>query len=137
MKLLRPLVLFSIGGLSYILIELMWRGYSHCTMFFVGGICFVLVGYINEWFTFEIPLIKQMAISAILITIVEFIAGCILNLWLNLNIWDYSLVPLNILGQICVPYIFLWFLLSFVCILLDDYIRYYLYNEEKPHYKFF
>lgn len=137
MKLLRPLVLFSIGGLSYILIELMWRGYSHWTMFFVGGICFVLVGYINEWFTFEIPLIKQMAISAILITIVEFIAGCILNLWLNLNIWDYSLVPLNILGQICVPYIFLWFLLSFVCILLDDYIRYYLYNEEKPHYKFF
>ena len=137
MKLLRPLVLFSIGGLSYILIELMWRGYSHWTMFFVGGICFVLVGYINEWFAFEIPLIKQMAISAILITIVEFIAGCILNLWLNLNIWDYSLVPLNILGQICVPYIFLWFLLSFVCILLDDYIRYYLYNEEKPHYKFF
>lgn len=137
MKLSRPLVLFSIGGLSYILIELMWRGYSHWTMFFVGGICFVLVGYINEWFTFEIPLIKQMAISAILITIVEFIAGCILNLWLNLNIWDYSLVPLNILGQICVPYIFLWFLLSFVCILLDDYIRYYLYNEEKPHYKFF
>ena len=102
-KLLRPLILFNIGGLLYILIELLWRGYSHWTMFFVGGICFILIGLINELFTFNIPLITQMTISSVLITLIEFISGCIINIQFNLNVWDYSNMPFNILGQICIP----------------------------------
>lgn len=131
----RPLILFNIGGLLYILIELLWRGYSHWTMFIVGGMCFVLIGLINETFTFEMPLITQMTISSIIITIIEFISGCIINIWLGLNVWNYSNMPFNILGQICIPFMILWFFLSVLGIILDDYLRYWLFGEEKPKYK--
>lgn len=134
-KLLRPLILFNIGGLLYILIELLWRGYSHWTMFFVGGICFILIGLINELFTFNIPLITQMTISSVLITLIEFISGCIINIRFNLNVWDYSNMPFNILGQICIPFMILWFFLSVLGIILDDYLRYWFFAEEKPRYK--
>lgn len=137
MKVLRPLVLFGIGGLLYILFELFWREYSHWTMFIVGGICFLLLGLINEVFTFEMPLVLQMAIGAGIITCVEFASGCIINLWLGWNVWDYSNLPLNVLGQICLPFTCLWFLVSAIGIVLDDYLRYWLFGEEKPHYKLF
>ena len=135
MRSIKPLILFGIGGFIYVAIELLWRGHTHWTMFLVGGICFLLVGYINEIFTFEIPLVKQMAISAVIITTVEFLAGLLVNC--TYSIWDYRNLPLNILGQICLPYSILWFLLSLPAIILDDYLRYWLFGEEKPHYKLF
>lgn len=132
----KQLYLFSLGGILYCLIEMLWRGYTHQSMFFVGGICFVLVGLINELFTFDIPLIIQMVISGAIITLVEFVSGCILNIYLGLNVWDYSNMPFNILGQVCLTYSMLWVLLSLLAIILDDYIRYWFFKEEKPHYKF-
>lgn len=136
-KIIKPFILFMIGGFSYVIIELIWRAYSHISMFFVGGICFVIIGGINEFYTYEMNLIDQMLISSIAITIIEFIAGCIVNIWLGWNVWDYSSVPFNILGQVCILYMFLWFLLSAVAIIFDDYLRYWLFKEEKPHYKIF
>lgn len=136
-NIIRLFILFCIGGTIYISIELLWRGYSHWTMFIVGGICFVLIGLINELFTYDMPLIYQMIISALIVTIVEFISGCIINLWLHMNVWDYSNMPFNIAGQICIPFMGLWFLLSLPAIILDDYLRLWFFNEEKPHYTFF
>lgn len=75
-----------------------------------------------------------MVISAIIITIIEFISGCILNIWLNMDIWDYTDEIGNILGQICPKHTLYWFLLSSIGIVLDDYIRYFLFGEEKPKY---
>lgn len=100
---LKYLFLFSFGGIVYILIELLWRGYSHWSMFVLGGACFLLLGLINEKYTWDIPLFIQMLIGSFIITIMEFIAGCILNLWLGLNVWSYADMPYNILGQICLP----------------------------------
>lgn len=37
-------VLFLIGGLCYYMIEVAFRGYSHYSMFILGGICFILCG---------------------------------------------------------------------------------------------
>lgn len=136
-KLLKHFFLFTFGGIVYILIEMLWRGYSHWSMFILGGLCFLLLGFINEKYTWDIPLIIQMIIGAFIITLLEFISGCILNLWLNLRVWDYYDMPFNILGQICLPYMLLWFLLSPVCIIVDDYLRYLFFDEEKPHYKLF
>lgn len=93
-------ILFSLGGISYLLMELLWRGYSHWTMFALGGLCFVLIGVINEFYTYEIPLFIQMVIGTFIITALEFITGCIVNLTLHLNVWDYSDMPMNIMGQI-------------------------------------
>lgn len=135
MRAARPLVLFGVGGVIYIMMELLWRGYSHWTMFIVGGMCFVLVGLLNELLTFEMSLVYQMAIGACIITQVEFISGCIINLWLGWSVWDYSDMPFNVYGQICLPYMVLWFLLSGAAIILDDYLRYWWFGEERPNYK--
>lgn len=104
-------------------------------MMILGGICFILIGWINEYISWEISIITQMAIGSIIITTLEFITGCIVNLWLNWNVWDYSCEWGNILGQICPKYSLYWFFLSFVGILLDDVIRWIVFCEEKPRYK--
>ena len=68
-------------------------------MFLVGGICFILVGIINE-ITPKMSLVRQMTLSAIIITVIEIIAWCILDIWLGMNIWDYTDEFGNILVQI-------------------------------------
>lgn len=128
------LILFLVGGGLYYFIELISRGYSHISMFILGGICFITLGLLNEILDWTIPLIKQMLYGSIIITILEFITGCIVNLWLGWNVWDYSNEPFNLLGQICLEYSIYWFFLSFVGIILDDYLRYLWFNEEKPRY---
>lgn len=131
---IRLLTLFLIGGFAYMGIEILWRGYTHWTMGIVGGFCFVLIGLINEVFTFCMPLWKQDLIATVLVTIVEFISGYIINIVFQLNVWDYSDVPFNVMGQICLPYMGLWFLLANVAIIVDDLIRWKLFHDEKPHY---
>lgn len=79
-----------IGGLIYVTLEILWRGYSHWTMGVLGGICFICLGLINEILSWETPLVLQMLIGGTIITVLEFITGCIVNLWLGWNIWDYS-----------------------------------------------
>lgn len=128
--------LFSIGGAAYCGIETIWRGQSHWTMFIVGGICFIFCGSVNELFDWDMIIWKQMFICAVGITIIELTSGMVINIWLRLNVWDYSNLPFNILGQICLPFSIIWFFLSFVAILLDDWARYLFFGEEKPHYRF-
>lgn len=135
MRTVRPLVLFGIGGLIYYGIEMLYRGHSHWTMYFVGGICFLLIGAINEVIPWEMALWKQAVIGALIITAVEFVSGCIINLWLGWNVWDYSNLPFNVLGQICLPFSVLWVVVSVFGIILDDYLRYWLFGEDKPQYK--
>lgn len=128
------LVLLLIGGMIYVLIELLFRGRSHFTMFILGGVCFVSVGLINEVLPWNTPFQLQMLLGGSIITVLEFISGCILNLYFGLGIWDYSDQPGNILGQICPLFSLLWVFLSGLAIVLDDYLRYRLFNEEKPYY---
>lgn len=134
---LKYLFLFLTGGFAYGGIEILSRGYSHISMLVAGGICFILIGLLNEGYSWKMSIISQMVISAGIITTVEFTAGLIVNLWLKLNVWDYSNKPYNVLGQVCLLYTNIWFLLSLFAILLDDYLRYYLLKEEKPRYKIF
>ena len=135
--LLKYVFLGVIGGIIYYILENIWRGYSHWTMFILGGICFIVLGLINEIFSWDTPLISQMVIGGVIITILEFITGCIVNLWLGWNIWDYSNLPLNLLGQICLPFSILWYFISAIGIVIDDYIRYIYFDEEYPRYKLF
>ena len=129
-------VLLIIGGAAYCGIEMLWRGYTHWTMFLVGGICFLFCGSINELFDWDMPIWKQMLICSAGITVIEFISGVIINIIFKLNVWDYSNLPFNILGQVCLLFSILWFGLSFIAILADDWLRYWLFGEEKPHYRF-
>ena len=132
---LKHIFLFLVGATIYYFIEILFRGFSHPSMFICGGICFVLVGLLNETKVFKMPLIWQMLIGSLIITGVEFITGLIVNIWLGLNVWDYSLRPFNILGQVCLLFTILWFFLSLAVIILDDYLRYKFFGEEKVKYK--
>ena len=129
------LLLGTIGSIIYMSLEILWRGYTHWTMGILGGICFICLGLINEILSWETPLALQMLIGGTIITILEFITGCIVNLWLGWNVWDYSELPYNLLGQISLFSSIGWIGLSLVGILLDDFIRWKWFNEEKPRYK--
>ena len=133
----KHLILGTIGGLIYVLLELIWRGYSHWTMFLLGGTCFVLLGLINEILDWDTPLTLQMLIGCTVITVLEFVTGCVVNLWLGWNVWDYSDLKFNILGQISLFSSIGWYFTSLVGITLDDWLRYRLFGEKKPRYKLF
>lgn len=107
--------IFLIGGVLYNLIEILWRGYTHWSMFIVGGLCFQLIGLIhsslgrwNVW--------ARCALCSLAITAVEFVSGCLVNLYWGMGVWDYSGFPFNIMGQVCLLYTILWGLLSLIAI---------------------
>lgn len=135
----RDFILFLVGGTIYYLIEFIWKnfvshGICHWSMFLLGGLCFLIIGGLNEYIPWEMGLPKQAVIGSIIITGLEFIFGIILNIWLKLNIWNYSTLPFNILGQVCLPFSIAWCFLSIIAIFLDDYLRWKWFGEEKPHY---
>lgn len=131
----RAITLLYIGGMLYVAIEYIWRGYSHPSMFVVGGLCFLVIGSLNEGFLgWNMPFWMQAILGAVCVTMVEFVAGYILNIRMGLNVWDYSDLPFNFYGQICLPYFFLWIPLSMLAILADDWLRHILFGEKAPVY---
>lgn len=134
---LKYLFLFIIGGVVYYSMEMLFRGYSHYSMAILGGICFIACGLLNELLSWDTPLLLQGLIGSGIITVLEFLTGVLVNMILHLNVWDYSNMPLNVLGQICLPFSLLWVIIAIGAIILDDYIRYCFFDEEKPRYKLF
>lgn len=134
---LETLILFCIGGGAYLLVEILYRGYTHPTMFVLGGLCFLVIGLLNELYPWEMPLISQMFISMLFVTGMEFIFGMLLNVVLGLGIWDYSNMPYNLCGQICLLFSVAWFFLSIPAIIVDDWIRHWIFREERPVYNLF
>ncbi len=114
--------LFAIGGGTYGLIEVLWRGYTHWSMALLGGALFLLIGAGNRFLPAGTPLLVRGLAGAGVITAAEFAAGCILNLGLGLAVWDYSDMPFQLLGQICLPYSFLWVVLTMVASALHGFI---------------
>ncbi|MBC8569358.1 putative ABC transporter permease [Zongyangia hominis] len=112
MKLAKRLpAVFLIGSCTYSCIEILWRGFTHWTMGVTGGTCFCILYHLYTKFE-RLSLFKKCAIGSAVITTAEFVVGCIVNLQLHWNVWDYSSRPLNLFGQICPLYTILWFLLS-------------------------
>lgn len=134
-RLYKYVTLLFVGGGLYVLMELIWRGKSHWTMFLLGGLCFIGLGLINEIIPWDMPLWRQILIGACIVTGLEFLTGCIVNLWLGWAVWDYSRLPGNILGQICPQFFVLWLPVVLAAIILDDWLRYWWFEEERPHYK--
>jgi len=134
-QLIKHLTLLLTGGSLYVIIELLWRGYSHWTMFILGGICFVCLGLINEIIPWEMPLWRQVLAGTCIVTALEFLTGCIVNLRFGWAIWDYSGMWGNIFGQVCPQYVVLWMPVSLIGIILDDWLRYWWFGQERPHYK--
>ena len=97
--------LFSLGGLAYCSLELLWRGRTHYSMFLAGGSCFLLLGKLNRTKP-RLPLAARAVAGAGIITMVEYTAGLLFNR--NYTVWDYRNVPMNVHGQVCLPFCLLW-----------------------------
>lgn len=133
-KLLKYCFLMWYGGSMYVTFEVFFRERSHVSMFILAGLVFIIVGLLNELWDWNTSLIAQVFVGVCIATAGEFITGCIVNLSLHLNVWDYSNLPGNILGQICPQFILLWVPLILLAIILDDVIRWRFFGEEKPIY---
>lgn len=99
------------GGVGYYALEILYRGYSHWTMAVCGAVGFCAIYRMNTRLRNYDVLIRAL-FGALIITICEFSTGCVVNLLLGWNVWDYTDVPFNFLGQICLPFCMMWFILS-------------------------
>lgn len=103
-KFLRGCILFYIGGTAYMILEFLWRGRSHGSMFLLGGLCFLLVGGIGRQKRPSLPL--RLICSAGVITALELATGFLVNR--DYQVWDYRSLPYHFQGQICLRYFLLW-----------------------------
>lgn len=103
MKILKPAALFSLGGSAYVTLELLYRGFSHGSMFAAGGVCFLLIGQIPR---LSLPEPLRPCLGAGIITTVELMTGLLVNR--QYTVWDYRGQPGNFLGQICPLFSLLW-----------------------------
>ena len=115
-------VTFSIGAAGYSMLEIVWRGHTHWSMALAGGICLVGLKKIPGLMPKK-NLISKAAAGSMLITSVEFLFGLVFNVLLKKEVWDYSNMPFNIDGQICLLYSFLWMLLCIAIIPLIEKIN--------------
>ena len=107
MKVFKSIFLFLAGGSGYVALEWLWRGWSHISMFFAGGVCFLLLGKLRKC-RLRLPL--RAIAGAAIITAVELICGFLFNR--NYQVWDYRELPLNFKGQICLRFFLLWIPIS-------------------------
>jgi len=130
---MKELLIMALGGGSYVLVELLWRGRSHVSMFFLGGLCFWLIGQLDR--RKPIPLVVQACLGAVVVTVLEFLTGLVVNRWLGLGVWDYSALPMNLLGQVCLYYFVLWIPLAAAAVVLEDAVRLLLFGTPMPKYR--
>lgn len=130
MKFLRYLAMFCFGGLSYGILEIIWRGGTHISMFLAGGICFLAIFLTDERELFGGAMLLQAPFCAAIITAVEFGFGVVVNRAMGLEVWDYSELPMNFLGQICLPFSAIWLALSFPALWASRLLRAAMFGDE-------
>lgn len=107
------IIVFILGGYAYAMLEILFRGYTHWTMVLTGGACILTIFMLTDWIL-DAPLIIGAMSCSLIITFYEFCVGIIVNLKLGWQVWDYSSMPGNILGQICPTFTAIWFLLCLI-----------------------
>lgn len=134
----RHLLRWICGGLLYGLLEILWRGYTHWTMILLAAVLCIPLDLANDHIPWETPLWLQAVAGGLTITAAELAAGLILNVWMGLDIWNYSNLPGNLWGQICPQFTALWCLLAGPVIVLFDWLEYWLCKSGvRPHYTLF
>ncbi len=123
------------SGLIYMSLELIYRGFTHWSSFLMGFIAgaFICDPLNNNSFKWDDPLIIQMTISSICITLMEYCVGKLVNT--DYSVWDYRDCLWNVEGMVCLGASLLWGILSLIPIFLGDFIRWKFFGEDKPKYK--
>ena len=129
------LVRWLCGGMLYGALEIAWRGYTHWTMVLLAAALCIPLDVANEYFPWELPLWVQAVLGGLTITAGELAAGLVLNVWLGLEVWNYSELWGNLWGQICLMYAGVWCLLAGPVIVGFDWIDHWLCGGERPRYR--
>ncbi len=107
------ITVFILGAAAYGMMEILFRGYTHWTMLITGGACVLTLYYLQDWLM-GMPLVLAALAGAVIITGYEFFVGVMVNLRFGLNVWDYSSMPGNVLGQICPTFTAIWFAMCLI-----------------------
>ena len=113
---------------------MIFRGFSHSSMFVLGGLCmqfFTWQGQVTSW---NDALQIQIIRCTIFVVSMEFITGIIVNKWYHLAVWDYTDMPFQLFGQICLPFALIFSILCAIGIILSGYLLHWFYGEPLPHY---
>jgi hypothetical protein len=141
MHIIRKIILFILCGTIYCGIELVYRQYTHYSMFALSGILGVLcIDSPNNIFGYDLDYLIQVLISTLLCTLGEGITGIIVNIRMELDVWDYSTLPFTFFwGQCNLFFVFAWALIIglFGIFFCDAYWYYICKDEEQPYYKLF
>lgn len=136
------ILLWTWTGTMYFFLEVVWKTLHgkadsiSWTMLLLAIVLAVPLERCGAEMPWNTPLCLQAFSCGICITVAEFMSGLVLNVWLGLGIWDYSGLPLNIMGQICLPFTLIWCVLSMPAIVILDWLRYAIDGGERPHYSF-
>lgn len=128
----KSLIIFIVFGSIYFIMENIYDGSSHWSMFVCAGLTGILADYIEKYF-FEMKVLNKILIITANILVLEYIVGYIFNIYLQMNIWDYSENHYNLSGQICLLFALIWFFIFgplIIWFVLK--IKYIFFNEEKP-----
>ncbi len=101
---------FLSGFFLYAGFEIAARGYTHWTMALLGG-CTVAVLFCMERQLTGEPFWVRGLLGALFVTCAEFTVGVFDNLIMGWHVWDYSELRFNLLGQVCLRFSALWFVL--------------------------
>lgn len=148
LQLIKIWIMFSLGFCTYSIIEMVYRGYTYFSMGVLGGLSLLLIDGINNYISWNIPLLVQGCMGGMIVTLFELIVGVteriIKPLPSQQYMWDYSSIPLNWNGVICLPFSIVWVGISIIGIIVADIVNYYVLNEEvkgtdivanRPYYK--
>ena len=123
---LGKLGLFISVGFTYYMLECFFRGYSHWSMFLLAGLLSFVIDGVNNVLSFECDYLIQVLI---------------VNVWLGLNVWDYSNMPWGtfFFGQCNIIFCLVWMALVglFGIFYCDGYNYYIMKIDPCPYYKIF
>lgn len=126
------LLLWTLGGTLYYAFEVVFRGFSHWSMFVLGGFCLIFCAQQGLWTGWSAPLWKQVMWCVIFVTAGEFATGIIVNKFLHWNVWDYTGLPFQFMGQICLPFMIIFSGLCAAGIIGSGYFLHFIYKEQRP-----
>ena len=117
--------IFALGAIGYGAVEVLYRGYTHWTMPLVGGLCFLGIYLITVRSRDKIW--KKLIMCGAVITTVEFGAGILINYYLGWDVWNYSSMYANLMGQICLLFSLYWIIISIPCMAFCNLIKRFLF----------
>lgn len=131
------ILIFILCGVIYYSMELIWRGYSHYSMFLCAGVAGLVIMFLNDHFyNFSTDFRIQSLTAGLICSIIEYGIGEIFNR--DYSIWDYRGLWGTISwldNQVNILFVGLWIVISCFAIPFLDYMQWKLGLGKKPWYR--